>query len=125
HRGRTPGSEDGGPRGDPRPPDEGRPGEVDVIRVGDRAERSVVEVTTQWAPGMTEQQYFNANLSCGQFPLLAKELKYGVPPYRIDGCGAKSCRVFRERWMENSVERRERDLVCQECGGHTHVVVLP
>lgn len=78
-----------------------------------------------WTPGMTEAEFFNANLRCGTpgfYPY--KEFTREIRPLHIGadgrpGCGASSWRVFRVPWMH----RGQRELVCLNCGAATEVEV--
>lgn len=77
-----------------------------------------------WKPGMTEKQFFDANVFCGQLPVQCKGLE-NVTFGSGHGCGARNWRVWKAPWMSGTKEDKEprqRELKCVKCGKSTYVV---
>lgn len=82
-----------------------------------------MNVAVPWMPGMTEKQYFDANLACGQMQPAGSITKIGS--ILLPGCGASDWRVILEPWMRDEYAERERALICQSCGKRTDITVVP
>ena len=77
--------------------------------------RKGVEQSTPWKPGMTEREFFNANLKCGDLPRSNRPI--GTTMISAPPCGAADWRVIKL----NIMAYNERSLQCQKCGYWTAV----